>query len=373
MSKIRNTTAQIAAAAVFEAFPSVQIWSTQETSVGFSCDLFFPHPIHSELHFLIEERMRQIIREKREIRDLEMVPFSAREFLKSKGHQISLKELEGEGLVRIVQMGSFCNRSAGTHLNNSSELAAFKLFPLEVLEGRGLRISGTAHPSKQEMKLFLKKWSAYPKIRHEKVGENQDLWRFIDETLIWLPKGIQLREKLLRIFKENLFEGAYEIALPQGCAKMVGQIIREKLNRPIAEVALIENIDGEGLFLPRMGTVIQLSSSFGNTISSLQSISKTLNILGFNYCIRLIGPKNKDRVRILAQALEQLQWDYERDLEERESPQVQFLVADGLGRMWSAATVCANEFLVCQVIVERNLALLLELQEPLAISLGKTQ
>ena len=86
LSKIRNTAAQIASAAVFELFPSIRFLAVQEISWGFSCEMIFPHPVHPELHFQIEEKMRQIVREKREIRDLEMVPFSARELLKSRGN-----------------------------------------------------------------------------------------------------------------------------------------------------------------------------------------------------------------------------------------------------------------------------------------------
>ena len=71
--------------------------------------------------------------------------------------------------------------------------------------------------------------------------------------------------------------------------------------------------------------------------------------------------KKGSRSGALARALEDLQWPFETA--PGESAQIEFLVADGLGRLWSAVTLVAEEVLLTRVEIERNLSLLLERQE----------
>ena len=67
--------------------------------MGFVYEFQAEFPLPPESERLIEEKMRQIIREQREIRILEMVPFSARELLLKEGHFIRAEQLSGDGLV----------------------------------------------------------------------------------------------------------------------------------------------------------------------------------------------------------------------------------------------------------------------------------
>ena len=367
---MRRTAAEIGAAAIYELFPGVQLWGGGESRVGFFYDLYFPHPIHPELHFQIEERMRQIVREKREIRDLDMVPFSARELLKSRGHLARAEELaekraekrEREGLVRIVQIGPFVDLALGDHLKNSSELAAFKLFPPILLERGGMRIQGAASSSKEELKEFLKKWAAYPKKRHEASGEKMGFWRISENGVVWLPEGLRFFEKTLSIFKENLFQNALEIRAPNGVNRL--DLARELEVDSIGEVVGVEGEAEEdsGLFEPGERTEVRLTTTFENAISSLQSIGKTLTILGFNYCLQFTGSKRKE-MKVLGSALEALKWECEAILEEGTPAQINFLVEDGLGGRWSAATVVAKGFISASAIIERNIALMMEQKE----------
>src|SRR3989344_3809130 len=338
LSKIRNTAAQIAAAAVSESFPSVQVQTVEETSVGFSCDLLFPHPLHPEFHLQIEETMRQIVREHREIRESEMVPISAREFFKSQGYP---KELSGQNLIAIVQIGAFCNLSRGKHLTNTSLLNAFKLFPVQQLAGKGIRITGTAYPTKQELKKFLKKWIAYPKVRHEVLGEKRGLWQILPEGFFWMPKGQHVREQLICFFKENLFQDAQGIALPETERRhaLWAEWI-QKNNTSLIEILPIENHPAEGLLDPQNGIELTYACTKEKFISFLQSARKTLNMLDFSYCTRLIVPKRKGKdLQALAQVFESLQWSYEVVKTEKGILQVQYLVVDGLDRKWSVVDV----------------------------------
>ncbi len=267
LSTLRRTAAEIAAAAIYETYPNVELWGGGETSIGFYYDFHVPHSIHSQL---IEEKMRQIVRERRPIRTLEMVSFSAQELLKDLGHIARAEELgrgAGKGLAEIIRIGSFHDLSPGPHLKNSAELAAFKI-SIEPLPEKGMRINGWCHFSKGELRKFLKKLAAY--VDPFKLGEQKGLWR----GPIWLPEGLKVLRELIYFLTKEWFVDAYEISSPLDADRVV---LHRSLGKP--KVAEIWN-------LASRETQMQVSffgKSEGEVISSLQSIGKTLTILGFDH------------------------------------------------------------------------------------------
>ncbi len=304
-------------------FPEVELLGGGETSTGFVYDFHFPHSINPDTISLIEERMRQIIREKRAIRILEMVPYSAGELLKQEGHWARAEELEeAEGLVEVFQMGSFHDLCVGPCAANSAEVAAFKLLSVERMEEEGMRVAGAAHFSKEALKEFLKKLDDYAESHHMKVGEGMGLWMKVDGKIIWLEPGLKLRNRLVEFLKERLFEGAVEVS--GGCHEAV----MKQLNRSkIGEVKTILNecADPEsGLFEDFAETQIQISFDGEDSTSLLQSIDQTLNMLGF-------------------------------------PPSLDFRIEDGIGRSWTVAQVRGREKVFFVTLsVEKILALLIE-------------
>ena len=369
IDKLRRSAAEILAAAVFEMFPGVELRGGAETYSGFFYDFFFPHPIHPELHLQIEEKMRQIVREKREIKDLEMVGTSAKAFLKSLNLTALAKQVEGSALFSLVQIGSFVDLSSGIHVKNSAEIACFKLFPPILLEEKGMRILGAAEESKENLKEFLKKNSAYAKKRHEVIGAAKGFWRIQDEGVVWLPEGLKAREKMTSCLKENLFPGALELSGPKSVDRLSfhKKILQEMGLETVLEVFDIEGFPDEiepaGFFDPVEGKKIQITTSFKNVISLLQSIRKTLNILGFTLKeIQLSGSKRHVKgATFLKNALNEQALPFQEVKGSEGFPRIDFIVLDGLGRPWSFACVTAQESLYLEVIVERNLGFLLEL------------
>lgn len=262
---LRRTAAEIAAAAVYETYPDVELLGGGETDIGFFYECYIPHPVQLEV---IEEKIRQIIREKRAIRTLEMVAFSAAELLRSQGHHHRAEELE-EGIVEIIQIGSFHDLSPGPHLKNSAELAAFKI-SLEPLPHRRLKVVGWCHSSKEALKQFLKKLQSYtdPSV----LGEKRGYWK----GSIWLPEGLRLRQLLIHFLKKQWFEGAYEISAPQEGDRLT-------IHRSLGKGKVAEIVDS---------SLLQIS--FFNQpeeemISCLQLIAKTLTILGFDHSVVSMG------------------------------------------------------------------------------------
>ncbi len=263
LSSFRRTAAELAAAAVIELYPEVELLGGGETPTGFFYDFLFPHPIHVEV---IEEKMRQIVREKRPIRTLEMVAFSASELLKKEGHLARLEEIE-EGMVELIQIGSFHDLSPGPHLKNTAELAAFKI-EVETLPEKRMRVVGWCHRSKEELKHYLKMIQSY-EDPHE-IGERLGLWK----GDVWLPEGLKRRRQLIEILRKEWFAGACEISGPL-------EQDRLELHRSMGKPKVAE------IWSPTPGkTLIQVSffeKSEEEVISSLHSIAKTLTILGFDH------------------------------------------------------------------------------------------
>ncbi len=316
---LKRTAAEIAAAAVFELFPDVELWGGGETPTGFSYDLYFPHPINPETVSMIEERMRQIVREKRAIRTLNMVAFSAKEFLKKKGHFARTEDLGDDEEVELIQMGDFVDLSPGPHLKNSAEAAAFKITSIDALPDQGVRIVGCVHTSKDALKYFLKKLAQYKSP--EKMGEERGYWLQSPFGLVWKKSGLVVREKLIEVLKSHLFEGAVEVSSPLG-SDLDEVHAWLKMGR-VAEVK-----EGQ-IQINSYGSKGELQEKM---ISSLHSVAKTLTILGFTASMPPLG-----RV-------------------------AEFWVEDGIERQWPIVQVKKDETRVAILVdVERIFALLLEI------------
>lgn len=266
---MRRTAAEIAALAVYEIYPNVELWGGGETDTGFFYDFYFSHPIHVHL---IEEKMRLIVKEKRPIRTLEMVAVSARGLLISHGHAVRADELE-EGLVELIQIGTFHDLCPGPHLKNTAELAAFKI-SVEQLPDGGTRISGSCHSSKEGLKQYLKKLAEY--TAPQQLGEQMGLWK----GSVWLPQGLKMRQYLIDYLKKEWFIDALEVSGPFDADRM-------DLHRSMGKSKVAE------IWTPGAHET-QIQVSFFNkpereVISSLQSIGKTLTILGFNHSAVSMG------------------------------------------------------------------------------------
>lgn len=259
---LRRTAAEIAAAAVYETYPEVELLSCGPSSTGFVCEFFFPHPIHPHI---IEENIKQIVREKRPIRLLEMVPFSASELLLSLGQTTRAEALPDEHLVQVVQIGAFHNYSPGEHLKNTAELAAFKI-KAEPLPDKGMRLTGWCHSSKDELKQFLKQLENY--TEPSQIGESLGFWR----GDVWYGPGLRLKEKLIQFLKHEWFQGALEIACPEPFS-----LHRQQKRPKVAEVSKDEI------------RVSFFNLSDEEKISFLQLVGKTLIILGFDHSISTGG------------------------------------------------------------------------------------
>lgn len=376
LSILNRTAAEIAAAALFETFPDVKLLGGKETSIGFSYDFYYPHPISPQMEIVLEERMRQIARERRPIRTLEMVPVSARQFLIKEGRSSRLDEIDpDQGLVEIIQIGSFIDLSLGPHLKNSHELSSFKLWPIETLQKGEYRISGCAFEKKEDLKEFLKKFRSYKEKSHLWIGEKESLWKIWQGEVVWLPNGLRARRNFIELLTEHLFKESLEISLYslEDRLEIHANLASEmnKLPLYLAEVYQLPTSSWDpnaGLFSLEGGGVIQISSYVSSAdlssslISSLQFVGKTLNILGFKCSPLLIGHSRSEKsFQRLLKALEGCDVKFEVGLKKKSISRIDLLLEDNLGRRWAGFSWNLMEkgfYLIGSI--ERLYALLLE-------------
>lgn len=379
---IHRTAAVVAATALFELFPGIQLLGERRTSLGFSYDFLSSETLPAEAEVLIEERMRQMIREKRPICVLEMVPRSAQGLLYKEGHSFMAEDLPEEGLVDMARIGSFHILCAGALADSTAAIGAFKLWKIRRCEEGFLRLSGCAFSARDELKKFLKQYKHYPENSHASIGLQQSLWVILDRrTPVWLEAGLRLRGEVLHALRCFLGRFASEVFLePRSGAEggrgalhaAIGvQYQRDaifEVYQNTAEEALWD--EESGFFERGGGEFVQasFSISFGKQrekwISFLQSIAETLSILGFQYSLLVSGGRKRKKGSGLGGFLQDvalLGVQVEESAEASKDLQLDFLVEDALERRWAAFSIKIEEKGVyLTASVERLVALLIE-------------
>lgn len=221
---IQRIAAEVLASAILDVFPGALLVSGKETDLGFYYDFQFSQPLTQETLFLVEERMRAIIKEDLQVETLDMMRQNAMEMFRHQSQSFKVTELElsRDNIVQIWKMGKFYDVCLPPENFTSSVPQAFKLLkverktiPVSTIKNakklhqsiQVIRVTGTAWSSKTELKEFLKKREVLKKQNHQLIGVDSAFFAFDDEIFpqmpIWLPKGEFLREALLNDLKSR--------------------------------------------------------------------------------------------------------------------------------------------------------------------------
>ena len=376
---INRTAAALAAAAIYEIFPGSELFGGGETDTGFFYQFFYSHPLPPEASRLLEERMRQIVREDRPLRETEMVACSARELFLKEDHVAAVDALSDMGpkqLVSLIRIGSFSDLAEGPFCESVQEVAAFQITAVKNLGEQGIQIEGTAFPSKKELKDFLKLLAKYEEENHLERGQGLKFWQWREGKMLWLPKGLKAREGLLRFLKKR-FDGVELKASSEG---VVDAYCQKRM--PMKAVTVHEEWkdpeEGSGLFEEGCQSIFQQSIYCSEkelkefSISLLQIIDKTLIILGFNASARLVGQRRNEKELKRLEEILGLKAEFTTEKLGSGTPEgvrfwgrTQWFVEDGLGRERIAFELNVIKVAECMILrlkvgVEKILALLLE-------------
>lgn len=228
----RHDAAHVLAQAVQELFPGTQITFGPATDTGFYYDFARDEPFTEADLEKIEQRMREIVKKdlpiKREIwpRD------EAIKFFEKTGEKFKAEWIQ-EGIapdkeISIYRQGdTWLDMCTGPHLPSTGKLGtAFKLTKVSGAYWRGdarnaqlQRIYGTAFPTEQELKDYLKQVEEAEKRDHRKLGKRLDLFHFQEEavgSVFWHPHGWTLYRLIENYLREKLDATGYvEVRTPQ--------------------------------------------------------------------------------------------------------------------------------------------------------------
>ena len=225
LEEIRHSSAHILATAVLRLFPEAQLDIGPPTDTGFYYDFDLDHRFTAEDLEAIEAEMKKVIKENQRFERFEKSREEAIELIKEigqEGYKLGRLEDIPEGdTISFYRNGEFVDLCAGTHVNYSKKIKAFKLLNVAGAYHRGdeknkqlQRIYGTAFATKDELAQYLEQLEEARKRDHRKIGKDMQLFH-IDEAVgqglvLWTAKGSIIRNELQNFISEELGKQGYD-------------------------------------------------------------------------------------------------------------------------------------------------------------------
>lgn len=224
LEEMRHSSAHIMAAAVLRLFPEAKIDIGPPTDTGFYYDFDLAHHLTVEDLQKIEEEMKKIVKENQKFIRSEVTREEAKKFFEDRNQPFKIERLadipEGN-LITFYTNGEFTDLCAGTHVNYTKQVKAFKLLSIAGAYYRGdeknkqmQRIYGTAFPSKEELEDYLKRLEEAKSRDHRKIGKELKLFVIDDSVgsglILWTPRGAILRKELQGFISEELRKQGYD-------------------------------------------------------------------------------------------------------------------------------------------------------------------
>lgn len=211
---LRHSTAHILAGAVLEMFPETKLGIGPAIENGFYYDFQLPRTLIPEDLPLLEEKMKEIIKdnhqfEKAEISIVEALAHFEKVDQLFKVELINDLQKAGNESVTIYKSGNLVDLCAGPHLDSTGEInsRAFALTKISGAYWKGdeknqqlQRIYGVVFQEKDELKKYFSLLEEAAKRDHRKLGKELDLFCFSDLVgpglPLFTPNGTIIKDEL---------------------------------------------------------------------------------------------------------------------------------------------------------------------------------
>ncbi|RME99255.1 MAG: threonine--tRNA ligase, partial [Bacteroidetes bacterium] len=180
----------------------------------------------------IEQKMLELARQKNEFVRKEVSKADAIAYFREKGDEYKLELLEEleDGTITFYTQGNFTDLCRGPHIPNTGAIKAVKLLNVAGAYWRGdekrqqmTRIYGISFPKQKELKEYLHMLEEAKKRDHRKLGKELELFMFSEKVgaglPMWLPKGMQLRQRLVNYLTERQERAGYQQVLTPNIGK----------------------------------------------------------------------------------------------------------------------------------------------------------
>lgn len=174
----------------------------------------------------IEQKMLELARQKNEYIREEISKEDAVAYFKEKGDEYKLELLEDlkDGEITFYKQGNFIDLCRGPHIPNTGFIKAIKLLNVAGAFWRGdennkmlTRIYGITFPKQKELKQYLEMLEEAKKRDHRKLGKELELFMFSERVgaglPIWLPKGADLRQRLMNYLQKQQEKRGYQMVV----------------------------------------------------------------------------------------------------------------------------------------------------------------
>ncbi|MET8268254.1 threonine--tRNA ligase [Micromonospora arida] len=241
LNVLRHSTAHVLAQAVQDIFPEAKLGIGPPIENGFYYDFDVDKPFQPDDLSKLEKRMQEIIKSGQRFRRRRFGSLDeARSELADEPFKLELIEVKGEGLDtdEVMEVGGgeltiYDNLDAkedkvcwsdlcrGPHLPTTRLIGAFKLMRSAAAYWRGSeknpqlqRVYGTAWPTRDELKAYLKLLEEAARRDHRKLGADLDLFSFPDEIgsglAVFHPKGGIIRREMEHYSRQRHEAAGYE-------------------------------------------------------------------------------------------------------------------------------------------------------------------
>ncbi len=220
-----HSTAHLMAEALEALYPGIKFGYGPAGENGFFYDVEPPEGtvISTDDFPKIEAKMLELARQKNDFTRKEVSKADAIAYFTEKGDEYKLELLDAleDGTITFYTQGGFTDLCRGPHIPNTGAIKAIKLMKVGGAFWRGdeknkqlTRISGISFPKAKELKEYLEMLEEAKKRDHRKLGKELELFMFSDKVgaglPMWLPKGTQLRERLVNFLKVKQENAGYQ-------------------------------------------------------------------------------------------------------------------------------------------------------------------
>ncbi|MBM0260835.1 threonine--tRNA ligase [Micromonospora sp. 4G55] len=241
LNVLRHSTAHVLAQAVQDVFPEAKLGIGPPVENGFYYDFAVDKPFQPDDLSKLEKRMQEIIKSGQRFRRRRFNSLDeAKAELAAEPFKLELIDVKGEGLdsSEVMEVGGgeltiYDNLAAnedkvcwsdlcrGPHLPTTRLIGAFKLMRSAAAYWRGSeknpqlqRVYGTAWPTRDELKAYLKLLEEAARRDHRKLGADLDLFSFPDEIgsglAVFHPKGGIIRREMENYSRRRHEAAGYE-------------------------------------------------------------------------------------------------------------------------------------------------------------------
>lgn len=219
-----HSSAHLMAEAIEFFYPGVKLAIGPPVKNGFYYDVdFMDYSISDKDLEKIEQKMKELAKQKNEFIRKEISKAEAIAYFKEKNDEYKLELLEDleDGSITFYTQGNFTDLCRGPHIPHTGAIKAIKLTSIAGAYWRGdekrkqlTRIYGITFPKNAELTEYLEKVELAKARDHRKLGKELELFAFsqrVGQGLpLWLPKGAALRERLENFLKKAQKAGGYD-------------------------------------------------------------------------------------------------------------------------------------------------------------------